>query len=338
MRILFFLLMLVPFKHAFPQDFKITITYTKNDHSFRGLSVVDDRVAWVSGTNGTVGFTTDGGSHWGTYQVPGYEKNDFRSIYAFDAKKVVIANAGTPANILLTKDGGHSWKVVYTNEHADAFIDGVDFWNDLEGMMYGDPIDKKMLLIRTTDGGQTWHELADQNRPVLEEGEASFAASGTGIRCFQNGRSVIVSGGKISRYFTSADKGMSWTAKKTPIIQGLSTTGIFSVAYADDHHGIIAGGDFNRDTLKTDHVFYTKDAGNTWLAPSMPTGGYRECVEFISDKIAIAAGPGGIDISRDGGRTWSELSQEKQFHVIRKARNGTLVIIAGGMGKIGYLR
>jgi photosystem II stability/assembly factor-like uncharacterized protein len=121
--------------------------------STRGLSAVDDRVAWVGGSKGWVGHTSDGGSTWKTLQVKGFETSDFRSVYAFGAERAIIANAGSPANILITKDAGQTWKVIYTDTHADAFIDGVDFWNDTEGLMYGDPIDGRMLLIKTTDGG-----------------------------------------------------------------------------------------------------------------------------------------------------------------------------------------
>src|SRR5215831_7049225 len=72
--------------------------------SLRGLSVVNDNVIWVSGSNGTVGRSTNGGKDWKWYQVKGFEKTDFRDIEAFDGVTAVIMGVGEPAYILRTID------------------------------------------------------------------------------------------------------------------------------------------------------------------------------------------------------------------------------------------
>jgi photosystem II stability/assembly factor-like uncharacterized protein len=319
-----------------------TVTWTNilsgTESSFRGLSVVNNRIAWLGGSKGTVGYTVDGGTTWTFNQLKGYEKLDFRSVYAFNEKKVVIANAGSPAFILLTTDGGLNWKEVYRDDHPDAFIDGTDFWNEKEGMMYGDPIDGHMLILRTKDGGGSWEKLPVDKRPQLDAGEASFAASNTGIRCLKKNTVIISTGGATSRLWVSEDKGEHWEMRKTPIIQGGKMTGIFSAAFQDSGNGIIVGGDYERDTLRVDHVFLTKDFGKTWSAPAQPTRGIRECVEYLDGNIAVATGQRGADVTYDGGKTWKPLSDEKYFDVVRKARKGNLVVIAGGKGKIGVLK
>ena len=55
--------------------------------SFRGLSVVNEKIVWASGTDGTVIRTIDYGKTWNVMTVPGAEKLDFRDIEAFDANK-----------------------------------------------------------------------------------------------------------------------------------------------------------------------------------------------------------------------------------------------------------
>jgi photosystem II stability/assembly factor-like uncharacterized protein len=304
--------------------------------SIRGLSVVDDSVAWLGASKGTVAFTTNGGRSWKTVNVPGHEKSDFRSVYGFSSTKAVIANAGSPANILLTTDGGKNWRTVYANAHADAFIDGVDFWNETDGVIYGDPIDGQMLLLTTTDGGATWSMVADKHRPRLREGEASFAASGTGIRCVGSDNLYIVTGGVHSRLFMSPDKGKTWSVHEPPIIHGLQGTGIFSLAVLDERKIVVVGGDFQRPELAQDHVFYSDDDGKTWNRPDPSTSGYRECVEQTSG-LLFAVGPTGVDMSETGGRTWRFVSNEG-FHVIKRSRSGTSVMLAGGSGKIGILK
>ncbi len=308
----------------------------RTDASFRALSVVDDSVIWLAGTKGWVGRSQNGGETWTFDQVDGFEGFDFRSIYAFDNNRAVIANAGAPANILVTGDGGTTWKVVYTHADTSAFFDGIDFWNNQNGIIYGDPIRGRMLLLGTRDGGETWKEIS--SAPRLNEGEASFAASGTNIRVSDKRTVAIATGGSTSRLWISRDGGQTWHTQNPPVIQGLPSAGIFSFSGFRNNYGAVVGGDYLRDSLTIDHAFYTRDGGKTWNKPATATRGYRECVEFLDDNFLIATGPGGTDISKDGGLNWTPASDEKLFHVVRKARKGSLVVIAGGRGKISIIK
>jgi len=308
-----------------------------DDISFRGLSVVNDQVAWVSGTKGTVQRSTDGGKTWDYRTVKGYEQCDFRSIYAFDALHAVIANAGTPSYILRTTDGGKSWVEVLQSHDKAMFFDGMDFWNGRDGLIYSDPVHGHMMMFRTEDSGKVWYSMPEQFRPVLAQGEASFAASGTAIRCIGDSSVVIATGGKVSRLWLSDNRGDSWRFVWVPILQGDSTKGMFSIACKCKEDMIVVGGDYSNDTLKHDHVLYTTDKGKSWQAPTPATGGYRECVEYISKNTAIALGTDGADITTDDGRSWKPLPAAGRYHVVRKARNGKLVIAAGSGGHIAIL-
>ena len=334
----FLMLLLISISAHSQKSLRVELCPVGVDASFRGVSVVDDNVAWVSGSGGTVAATTNGGKNWRYLKVPKFENFDFRSVYAFDSLKAIIVNAGAPTNILMTEDGGRTWRTVYQLVDDAAFVDGIDFWNDKEGLIYGDPINGRMLLVSTSDGGRTWTRATEDQSPVLFEGEASFAASGTGIRCLANDRLVITTGGKKSRLFFSDKTLSAWKSIDPPILQGESTTGIFSVAFSASDNAIIVGGDYARDTLKVDHVFYTRDNGETWAAPASATRGYRECVEFLDKSVAVAVGPTGIDITRDKGESWTPLSDEMNFHVAKKARSGNLLVMAGGKGKIAILK
>src|SRR5689334_15833398 len=126
--------------------------------SLRGLSVVNDNIAWVSGSNGTVGKTTNGGKNWKWFTVKGFEKMDFRDIEAFDAVTAVIIAVAEPAYILKTDDGGESWKVVYENKTKGMFLDAMEFWNEESGIVVGDPLNGKFFIARTFDGGTSWED------------------------------------------------------------------------------------------------------------------------------------------------------------------------------------
>ncbi|MEK6781932.1 MAG: YCF48-related protein [Bacteroidota bacterium] len=331
MRLLILTLLFINPHISHGQNYHLKKVETNVASSFRGLSIVDDKIAWISGSNGYVGQTTNGGKNWSFSQVKGFEGADFRSLYAFDDQKAIIGNVGSPAKILFTKDAGKNWITVYTNPHPDAFFDGVDFWNAENGIMYGDPIDGKMLMLITNDGGQSWVDCKEP--PLLEKGEASFAASGTGIRCTSENEVIISTGGVVSRLWISKNNGLSWTSISTPIVQGKTTAGIFSFTQHDNVLTIV-GGDFQNELMTIQHNFYSIDQGKNWLKPTMPIRGYRECVESISATILVAIGPSGADISYDNGVNWKGLSDEKGLHVVRKARNGSFVIAAGSNGQV----
>src|SRR5262249_36133050 len=97
-----------------PQWERQTIN-TKSD--FRGLSAVSAKVAWVSGTKGTWGRTTDGGKTWEVGIVPGAEKLDFRDVEGFGENTAYLLSigAGESSRIYKTSDGGKTWTLQFKN-------------------------------------------------------------------------------------------------------------------------------------------------------------------------------------------------------------------------------
>ncbi len=304
--------------------------------SIRGLSVVNDMVVWASGSNGTIGKTTDGGKTWKWQVIKGFEKRDFRDIEAFDAATAVVIAVDAPAYILKTTDGGDNWKIVYENKTKGMFLDAMEFWNELSGIVIGDPIEGRMFVTRTFDGGSTWQDIPMQYRPKADSGEAFFAASGTNVRALDKDESVLVSGGTASRIFIRDN------TTTLPLLQGKETTGANSIAVYDNNKRdggnilIVVGGDFNNPSSDSLNCFYTTNRGKTWNAPKQPPHGYRSCVEFLSRKQLITCGITGVDYSFDGGNTWKLISKEG-FNVCRIAKKGAAVYLAGEKGKVAKL-
>lgn len=321
-------------KYAQSPQIELLTSGTKT--SIRGLSAVNDNVVWVSGSNGTIGRTTDGGKNWRWTTVNGFEKNDFRDIEAFDAQTAVIMAIAEPAYILKTKDGGKTWKVVYENKTKGMFLDAMEFWNDQAGIVVGDPVNGKFFIARTFDGGDTWKDIPFDKRPSADSGEACFAASGTNVRSLDRDEAAFVSGGTRSRLFT---KNGSFIL---PIIQGKETTGANSVAVWDNKklNGgrkiIVVGGDFNTDSSSEKNCFFTTDGGKTWKAPNTPPHGYRSCVEFLSRNDLLCCGLTGVDYSTNAGWNWKWISKES-FNVCRASKLGVAVFLAGNDGKVAKI-
>lgn len=322
--------------HAQNRSPSIEMLTSGTNTSLRGLSVVNDNVVWVSGSNGTVGRTTNGGKNWKWITVKGFEKNEFRDIEAFDAATAVIMAIGEPAYILKTSDGGESWRVVYENKSKGMFLDAMEFWNEQSGIAIGDPIDGRFFIVRTFDGGSAWKEIPFQNRPTADTGEACFAASGTNLRALDRDEAVFVSGGTKSRMFTRNSKIL------LPIIQGTESTGANSISVYDDNKRkggrrmIVVGGDFKTDSSSNRNCFLTSNHGKTWYAPKVPPHGYRSCVEFLAKENILTCGPNGVDYSSDSGKTFDWISHEG-FHVCRIAKYGPSIYLAGNNGRVAKL-
>lgn len=334
MRTFLFLLMVMYTTAVSAQQVKLL--HSGNGVSLRGLSVVNDKIIWVSGSKGTVGRSLDSGKTWKWITVKGFEKRDFRDIEAFDGVTAVIMAIAEPAHILKTVDGGETWKVVYENKTPGMFLDAMEFWNEQSGIVIGDPINGKFFIARSFDGGSTWSDIAPERLPAAAPGEACFASSGTNIRAMNLQEACFITGGTRSRLLWKGEP------RDIPIIQGKESTGANSVAVRDSkkrkgsEYFVVVGGDFTRDTLKEKNCFITKDAGKTWIAPATPPKGYRSCVEFINKTKLITCGTSGVDISEDGGMNWKLISPTG-FHVCRKAKDGKVVFLAGGDGRIGKL-
>src|SRR6187401_2619781 len=145
---------------------KIEILNTEVKTSIRGLSVVNNNVVWVSGSNGMVGKSSNAGKNWKWMTVKGFEKNDFRDIEAFDANTAIIMAIADPSYILKTTDGGETWKVVYENKTKGMFLDAMEFWNEQSGIVIGDPLGGHFFIARTFDGGRTWQGLPEKAAPL----------------------------------------------------------------------------------------------------------------------------------------------------------------------------
>jgi photosystem II stability/assembly factor-like uncharacterized protein len=298
--------------------------------SLRGLSVVTDKIIWVSGSNGTVGRSLDSGRTWKWMIVKGFERTDFRDIEAFDETAAVVMSIAAPAYILRTDDGGQSWKVTFEERDSGMFLDGMYFWNPQSGIAVGDPIHGRFYIARTFDGGLHWRGIPAGNYPLADSGEVCFAASGTNIHKLNNAEACFVSGGSESRLF------LQNSHLEIPFATGKASAGANSIAVKNPKTFIVVGGDYLQPDSSYKNCFVTKDAGKTWLTPAVPPGGYRSCVEYIDKEKWICCGINGVDLSTDEGNKWVQISKHG-FNVCQKAKDGKTVYIAGNNGAIALV-
>jgi photosystem II stability/assembly factor-like uncharacterized protein len=284
----------------------------KTDADFRGLSVVGPKVAWVSGTRGTFGRTSDGGKAWTVGTVDGAEKLDFRDVEAFGELTAYLLSAGPgeDSRIYKTTDGGKTWVLQFKNAEPTAFFDALAFWDEKHGIALSDPVKGRFPLVATDDGGATWKPLPEKSLPEALPDEGAFAASGTCLVTWGESDVWFCTGGaKTARVFRSTDRGRGWAVSDTPLLAGIASAGVFSIAFRDEKHGVIVGGDYSKPDNTGATAAVTKDGGKTWTAVEKQLP-FRSGVAWAKDRW-VAVGTSGSDSSADDGLSWKALDREK---------------------------
>jgi len=309
-----------------------------SNSSLRGLCVVDEHVVWAAGSESTVLRTVDGGEHWQRLRLPASEVLNLRDVHAFDAQTAYVLSVTEPASIWRTTDGGESWSELYRSPNETVFFDSFTFFDEQRACLFGDPVDGNFLVLRTSDGGETWEPANPERIPRAGPGEAAFAASGTCVVSTGGRFAWIGTGGSASRVLSTTNAGASWLAAPTPMISGEATTGIYSVAFRDPKHGIVVGGDYTQPESARANAAFTRDGGMTWHAadPASLPRGQRACVAWIpGTKAALAVGRTGSDYTLDGGRTWRAFDDEG-FYVVDFGPDGAC-FAAGAEGRVARL-
>lgn len=314
----------------------ISIKEIKMDStSIRSIVAIDTNTVMFAGSNGRYGYYVEGKRtiiNKVTYQdsiTP-----HFRSA-ATNGKDFFILSVANPALLYQTSINEHTLR--YQEEHEKVFYDAMKFFDAQHGIAMGDPTDNCLSIILTKDGGKTWNKIPCENLPKVVEGEAAFAASNTNIKII--GSTVwIVTGGKKARVFKSTDKGTTWKAYDTPIIQGNGPQGIYSVDFVNETHGIIMGGDYSKSEANVKNKAITTDGGITWkIVADGQNPTYKSCVQYVpgtEGKEVFAVGKTGVSYSKDGGHTWKDVSEDAYYNIQFVNRNTAWL---SGNKKLGKL-
>lgn len=310
--------------------------------TFRGVSAVDGRVAWVSGSRGTVLRTADGGATWANVSPAGAATLDIRDVDAIDASTAYALSIGNgdQSRIFKTTDAGQSWVTQFVNPDADAFYDAMAFWDASRGIAFSDSAAGQLRILITTDGGATWTRLPPSRLPAALDNEGAFAASGTNVAVWGTQHAWIGTGAAATaRVLRTIDGGRSWTVASTPLAAG-PTSGIYSIAFRDALHGVVVGGDYSKEAEAIDNTAITADGGVTWrLVRGL--GGFRSVVTPLpggTGRHWLAVGPSGADRSDDDGQTWTPVEVPvRGLHTFSLARSGDVGWAAGGRGQIAKM-
>ncbi len=319
---------------------------SKTQAGLRGIHAVSERVAWASGSHGTVLRTTDGGRHWQPCAVPeGAAELDFRAVWAWSEREAEIMSAG-PGELsrrYKTTDGCATWKETGRNTDKEGFWDAMVYQSGDYGfaigdahtaVMIGDPVngrfETEVMLL-----GNGW--FVDGKACPSQPGESAFAASNSSVFVFGSRRFVMVTGGKsgaramLSPLLWAQDSSEECLAVTLPMAGGADSAGAFSVYFRDLNHGVTVGGDYQKPEESKGTAAYTSDGGRHWTASIAPPHGYRSGVAYdAAAKRWIAVGTNGTDVSSDDGKTWHALDSGNWNAI-------ALPFVVGPKGRIGRM-
>ena len=316
--VLFFAFTACKEKQQARETIKITIEKFKIDSSsIRAIEILNDSAVVFAGSKGDIGIITGSAIKMiASKIVTDTIIPHFRAL-SYTKESVYALSVENPA--LLYQFKNNKLAIVYKEENEKVFYDAMQFFDESNGIAMGDPTADCLSILITRDGGNSWGKMDCSHLPKMEAGEAAFAASNTNIAIVGK-NAWIVTGGLKARVFHTADMGLTWKVYDTPIVQGKNTTGIYSVAFSDENHGIICGGDYLDKFGNSANKAITKNGGKTWeVVAENSEPKYVSCVQYVPEtqgKELFAVSTNGVFYSNNNGKTWEKVSDES-FYSIR---------------------
>lgn len=310
-------------------DFKILSVTTKEvvSTSIRTLNF-DSEFVWFTGSGSKFGKWNYRNDSLEIFQIDD-SKTEFRSS-AIIKNNFFILSIENPAKLFKINKQNNFLETVYKEKGENVFYDSMTFFKNF-GVAIGDPTDVCLSVLISENAGDTWEKLPCDILPKTEYGEAAFAASNTNVKVIDS-TIFIISGGKKSRVFKSENRGKSWKVYNTPIIQGESMTGAFSMDFYNKNIGIIVGGNYDKPTHKMANKAITFNGGKTWeIVSDNKAFGYASCVQYMPNKkgkIIFSCGTSGVFYSLNYGKTWKKILDDQEYYTLR-IKDFNTVFLAG---------
>ena len=301
--------------------------------SFRAIRSLDSHI-WIGGTRGTVIHSSDGGEHFTVSQVPGADSLDFRDLAILDDKTVLLMSAGPVENgaakIFRTENGGMSWELAYQIKEKGYFFDAI-LWEGKQGLVLSDPAGPFYGLVRITDKGRAYDLFNPSSHPVLQKGEAAFAASGSSLQKTKQDYYIVTGGGEKARVLLSEDA-LNWKSIYAEI-PGAEGTGFFSLGVRDAKNLWIGGGNYSRIKEGPVPVLESRDAGISWSPVAGAPAYYVEKILW-ADPYWILSGPAESSAFDHKKKQWISLGKSPYHNLCLV---GDRIYGVGGRGQIGFI-
>ncbi len=189
---------------------------------------------------------------------------------------IVVGDRG---HILLSDDEAISWTQVPSP--TQVLLTAIHMYDENTGWIVG----HDAVILRTTDGGQTWdlvHAAPQEERPLLD----------VWFRDRHNGFAI----GAYGYFLSTSDGGQTWTSR--PI--------------GDDDYHLNVLTAFGTEQLfigaEAGRVYRSDDGGTHWQAVASPyPGSWFGALALSRNTVLLAGLRGALYRSQDGGANWEQI-------------------------------
>ncbi len=203
----------------------------------------------------------------------------------------------------VSHDGGRTWSALKMK-----FLEIVSIEGSARLWMVIYPCDKGVpcpfQVLTSTDGAHTWTGTSDLPQMFQPLSVASFGTSGLLMSTYSAGDMLI-----------TRDGGVTWS----PI------TGRCKPDSLTNRVGTADGAeiwqmctplppDSSKSTLPwTNYVYVSQDGGAHWISRDAPAGYFEAIASFGYGNVIEATNSAGLMVTRDGGRTWTQVANDPQL-------------------------
>jgi photosystem II stability/assembly factor-like uncharacterized protein len=276
---------------------------------------LDENNGWITGAEGTILKTTNGGDIW--QAIPSGTNFSLSFVKFFNQNVGIVAGSG--GTIKKSSDGGNTWYNVPSGTNL-RFQEG-SFINEDVGWIVGD----NGIVVKTTDGGENWSTLTfvtsdnlsfvqfiDENTGwVTSELNGEIWKTTDGGNTWQYKYETLVdinlwqihfitpdtgwAVGEFGVLIKSTDGGDTWFVQDT----GTNSVNLRSIYFHDTQNGWVVG--------KDEYILRTTNGGDIWNLDRSGPGFELLYIFFLNQNLGWIIGTSGTILYTNNGGVPVEL-------------------------------
>jgi photosystem II stability/assembly factor-like uncharacterized protein len=247
---------------------------------------LNENKGWIAGSNGEFIQTADGGRTW--IRNKKFTEDTIQEVHFFDEnngwllcdRDVFTLGSDTPSYLLVTADGGKSWKTVNFTGNERKRITKIFFARSKLGLAIGE----SGAVFSVGDSETDWKRVPSPAQYLLNDG--TF---------IDNFRGAIVGGGGTILF--TEDAGVTW---KPSVIAGNENKKLNSIFFLNQNTGWAVGAEGS--------IFQTLNSGKIWRKQNAGSLSNLNDIHFVDSAHGWAIGDNGTILeSETAGNVWNQV-------------------------------